>query len=158
MRLQILSVLFALVAPGAALAFDSPRALVEAIYAPYQQLERHDDLGQFYSARLDALFDRYAERVARAAFEADAPPALGFDPFIDAEHPLLYDLKIGEPQVIGEEALITVTFHNFDHPSLLSLALVEEADGWKVDDVTSTGKGENWMLSWLLIYDPWDVK
>ena len=38
------------------------------------------------------------------------------------------------------------------------VAMVREADGWKVDDVTSTGEGENWMLSWLLLYDPWDVK
>jgi hypothetical protein len=59
--------------------------------------------------------------------------------------------------IIGDRALVTVGFHNFDQPTLLSLSLVREPDGWKVDDVTSTGGEEKWMLSWLLLYDPWGL-
>ena len=32
--------------------------------------------------------------------------------------------------------------------------MVKEADGWKVDDVASLGGDQNWLLSWLLQYDP----
>jgi hypothetical protein len=51
-----------------------------------------------------------------------------------------------------------VSFGNFDDISLLSLALVKEADGWKVDDIASLGEGENWLLSWLLQYDPFAIR
>ena len=37
-------------------------------------------------------------------------------------------------------------------------ALVKEADGWKVDDIASLGEGENWLLSWLLQYDPFAIR
>jgi hypothetical protein len=163
MRVTMLAgMLLVLALPGVATAYDDPKALVDAIYEPYQRTASHPDLKVFYSARLNELFAVHAQRVtvdeAEAQANFGAAPDPGFNPFIDAQSPLLFDLKIGEPLVLGDEALVTVSFHNFDHPSLLSLALIKEADGWKVDDVTSTGAGENWMLSWLLLYDPWDVK
>ena len=50
--------------------------------------------------------------------------------------------------------MINVSYHNFDQPRLLSIAMVREGDGWKVDDVTSMGKEEHGLLSWALTYDP----
>jgi hypothetical protein len=91
-----------------------------------------------------------------SAGQAEAAAGIGFNPFIDADNALLLDLVVGEPAIIGEQALLTVSFHNFDHPSLLAVSMVKEADGWKVDDVSSMGAGEHWMLSWLLQYDPWN--
>ena len=41
--------------------------------------------------------------------------------------------------------------------SLISVAMVREADGWKVDDVASLAGSQNWLLSWLLQYDPFSV-
>ena len=67
------------------------------------------------------------------------------------------DLSIGEPVVMGDTATVTVSFHNFDQPTLLSLSLVKEAGGWKVDDVASLGGGQHWLLSWVLQYDPFSV-
>nr|ALS91291.1 protein of unknown function (DUF3828) [uncultured bacterium] len=160
-RAQILVALLAIVgSAGAACAYDDPRALVEAIYAPYSSSgAATPDLKLFYSAHLRELFTVHAQHTSLENARADASAAdpFAFNPFVDAAHPLLYDLKIGEPVVMGSAALVTVSFYNFDHPSLISLALVKEADGWKVDDVTSTGSGQNWMLSWLLLYDPWAV-
>ena len=146
--------------PGLAQAFDTPRALLEAIYQPYQAGKTHESLDPFYSNRIKGLFIDHANRVTGdvATLDTDATPNRAFNPFLDSDHALLLDVTISDPILLGEDALATVSFHNFDHPSLLSIAMVKEPDGWKVDDVTSTGKGENWMLSWLLIYDPWDVK
>ena len=156
----ILAFFAALAFPAAAYAYDTPRDLVSAIYAPYLSGGKQADLQQYYSAQLKQHFVAYAERLA--ATEAtvspepvDARSVLDFNPFIDADSALLLDLVIGEPAILGERAVLTVSFHNFDQPSLLSIAVVREADGWKVDDVSSMGAGEHWMLSWLLLYDPW---
>lgn len=158
--MRILALALAAMVATPAFAYDTPRELVDAIYAPYLSGQQHDDLLPFYSAHLRELFAQHAQRqIVDAAVHVPAvPTGFDFNPFIDADNALLFDLKVGEPQVLGDDALITVSFHNFDHPSLLSLALVREADGWKVDDVASTGASSNWMLSWLLLYDPWDVK
>lgn len=154
--MRLVSSLFAalaLCAPAA--AHDDPRALVEAIYAPYLSGADHADLSQFYSAALKELFAQAEAAHVEPTTHENEPLSSGFNPFIESENALLFDLKIGEPLVLGDAALVTVGFHNFDHPSLLSLSLKREADGWKVDDVTSTGSDANWMLSWLLLYDPW---
>lgn len=157
----LLVLLFALL-PAAAGAFETPKALLTAIYEPYQVGKKHESFDPFYSNRLKGLFIDHANRVTddvmALAPDTDAMPDRAFNPFLDSDNALLLDVVIGEPVVLGDNALATVSFHNFDHPSLLSIAMVKERDGWRVDDVTSTGAGENWMLSWLLIYDPWDVK
>src|SRR6218665_1425907 len=158
--LVIILSLLAFVAPAA--AYDNPKALISAIYAPYQAGKIHASLEPFYSNRLKGLFIDHSmlvtEDVASIEPGLDATPSMDFNPFIDAQHALLLDVLVGEPVILGDQALATVSFHNFDHPSLLTIAMVKEGDGWKVDDVSSTGSGENWMLSWLLLYDPWDVK
>jgi hypothetical protein len=156
----ILGLVTALALPSMAFAYDDPKSLVSAIYQPYQAGQQHADLGQFYSSRLKQLFAGQGEK---AAAEVDTTGSIAveatvdFNPFIDAQHALLLDVKIGEPVVVGESALVTVGFHNFDQPTLLSLSLVREPDGWKVDDVTSMGGEHNWMLSWLLQFDPWSM-
>lgn len=160
--LGIAGMLFVGLFVSGAQAFETPRQLIDAIYAPYQSGKVHDSLQPFYSERLQGLFVEHAARSADvepvALSKADTPSATDFNPFLDADYPLLFDVKVSEPAELGDYAIATVAFHNFDHPSLLSIAMVREADGWKVDDVTSTGEGENWMLSWLLRFDPWNVK
>jgi hypothetical protein len=162
MRFAILIGAFAaLLTPLAANAFDSPKTLVDAIYQPYIGGQQQTDLDRFYSERLKQLF---AEKVGQnAVADVETTGSVGgeqsvdFNPFIDADHGLLLDVTIGEPLIVGDKALVTVGFHNFDQPTLLSLALVNESGSWKVDDVTSTGGDANWMLSWLLQYDPWGM-
>ncbi|MBL8597681.1 MAG: DUF3828 domain-containing protein [Devosia sp.] len=140
-----------------ALAYDDPKALVDAIYAPYTTLgtARAQDPAQYYSERLKGLIARNA---APSANDDSAPPVLDFNPFIGAQQALLRDLAISAPIERDGKALVTVSFTNFDNTALLSLSLVREADGWKVDDVASLGEGENWLLSWLLQYDPFAIR
>ena len=147
---------------GTAHAFDDPKALLQAIYAPYIAGEKPTGNEQYYSARLKAI---YAANLAKqavdesgATVDPNAADALAFDPFIEGRHSLLLDVVIGEPVVSGDRAIATISFHNFDHASLLTIALLKEADGWKVDDIASMGSTENWLLSWLLQYDPFSVK
>ncbi len=138
-----------------ALAYDDPKALVEAIYEPYTTLgvAHEQDPAQFYSERLKGLVATNA-----AAAGEDAPPVLEFNPFIGARQALLRDLSIGTPVGNTEQAIVTVSFGNFGAVSLLALSLIKEADGWKVDDIASLGEGENWLLSWLLQYDPFAIR
>ncbi|WP_299640352.1 hypothetical protein [Devosia sp.] len=162
MRRIIAGLLFIVAATGAASAYDSPKALVEAIYQPYSSGAKHDDgLEKFYSARLKDLYAANIERQTvdqkGAAVDPDAPAMLAFDPFIEGQNSLLLDLVIGEPVMNGDRAVSTVSFHNFDHMSLISVSMVKEADGWKVDDVASMAGSQNWLLSWLLQYDPFSV-
>ena len=137
---------------GAASAYDNPKALVEAIYQPYSAGEKHaDGLEKFYSARLK---DLYAANVERQGVDQKGAAV---DPFIEGQNSLLLDVVISEPVLNGDRAVSTVSFHNFDHMSLISVAMVREADGWKVDDVASLAGSQNWLLSWLLQYDPFSV-
>ncbi len=167
MRIGFLVALVVLAFSAPALAFDDPKALVTAIYAPYQTpgAAANQDPAQYYSERLRGLVSAHAAKAAadllsspdRAPNTGPVAPVLSFNPFIDAQHSLLTDFAIGEPVVLGNKALVTVSFHNFDNATLLSLSLVKDPDGWKVDDVASLGQGENWLLSWLLQYDPFSV-
>ena len=160
-KMVVAGVLAALSMPQAAWAFDDPMALVEAIYAPYREGRQQQNVNQFYSTRLHDLFAAHADSVAAgidtSAGDLGVEPAIDFNPFVDGQHALLLDLAIGTPQVIDDKALVPVTFHNFDQPTLLALSLVREPDGWKVDDVSAMGGEENWMLSWLLQFDPWGM-
>jgi hypothetical protein len=136
-------------------AYDDPKALVEAIYAPYTTLgaATEQDPAQYYSERLRGLV------AANAAPQGeDAPPVLEFNPFIGARQALVRDLAIGTPVGNAERAIVTVSFGNFDEVSLMTLSLVKEGEGWKVDDIASLGEGENWLLSWLLQYDPFAIR
>ena len=38
---------------------------------------------------------------------------------------------------MADKAMVAVSFHNFDQATLLSLSLVKDPEGWKVDDVAS---------------------
>lgn len=162
MRQLIIGLLLALGLAGAAEAYDEPKALLDAIYAPYTAGQTPGDREQYYSARLKGLYAANLERQSidsKTGTEVDpnAPNLVGFDPFIEGDHALLLDLQIGAPVVQGDRALATVTFHNFDHTSLLAITMKREQDGWKVDDIASLGSDQNWLLSWLLQYDPFGV-
>jgi hypothetical protein len=162
MRRIIASLLLIIGFAGAATAYDTPRALAEAIYQPYTAGKKHEaGLERFYSARLKNLYDanltRQSVDTQGAAVDPDAPDMLVFDPFIEGQNSLLLDLVIGEPMVNGDSAVVTVTFHNFDHRSIISIAMVREQDGWTVDDVASLTGSQNWLLSWLLQYDPFGL-
>lgn len=142
-------------------AFDDPKGLLEAVYVRYQPGGSPADPEQFYSARLKGLVAANLERNALDATtgevdDVSAPQLLDFDPFIEGSNALLSEVTIGQPVVMDNHAVATVNFANFDHRAMLSIAMVREGDGWKVDDIASFS-GENWLLSWLLQYDPFGL-
>jgi len=139
--------------------YSDPKALVQAIYANYQPGMPAGDPTVHYSARLREIA-RLAEENAHitntavgAAIDPVADPT--FNPFLPDDHALLFDLVVGEPARLDKRAVVTVTYHNFDQPRLLAISLVEEDDGWKVDDVASMGSDVPWLLSWALAADPY---
>lgn len=162
MRHLLAALLMVLGFAGAANAYDDPKALLSAIYAPYIAGQTPTGNEQYYSERLKEIFAANAAKQAvdesGTKIDPNAAAALTFDPFIEGQHSLMLDVVLGEPVISGDRAVAIASFHNFDHASLLSIAMVKDATGWKVDDVASLGSGENWLLSWLLQYDPFSVK
>lgn len=148
-----LVLIFALsIIAGSALAFDTPKKLIDAVYAPYLARTDPPAPNTYYS---DSLRQLTAAKIERDGPEAEV---LAFDPFVDGQNALVFDFVASEPVIIGDRALVNVTFKNFAHPTALTLALIEEAGGWKVDDVASMGIERHWLLSWLLAFDPFEVQ
>ena len=142
--------------------FDDPKALVSALYEPYTHGQQPPNLASYYSDGLKAQFARHLQQAQYtngigAAVKVAAAAEPEFDPFVNARHYLLLDLVVSDPAVEGDHALVTVSYKNFDHPSVLSISLLKSAEGWKVDDVASMGADDHWLLSWLLTYDPTGV-
>lgn len=162
MRLSVtmMVVAAAMLAPAANAAevFSDPKQLVAAIYDDYNLGRTVADPSVYYSKRLRAIFDQAIENdvfasdaaMSGAEFTLDAV----FNPFLPDVNALLFDVAVGEPAIIDDRAIVTVSYHNFDQPRLLSIAMVRDADGWHVDDVASMGDEEHWLLSWALTYDP----
>jgi hypothetical protein len=121
-----------------AFAYDTPKALLEALYVPYEKGDSFNwdnwDESQFRSKELNALF-------AKDLKEADGEIGrIDFDPYIDGQDYQVTDLKLGDAAVTGDTAKVEVTFKNFGKGEDLMFTLVKEADGWKVDNVVSSDK------------------
>ena len=138
--------------------FDDPKALVSAIYEQYRPGMPKGDPTVYYSARLKGIYDQALEDEVftsdAAMTGAEFTPDPVFNPFLPDDSALLFHVSIGEPAVIDDRAVVSVSYHNFDQPRLVTIALVRDGDGWKVDDVASMGSDEHWLLSWALTYDP----
>ncbi len=121
-----------------AFAYDTPKALLEALYAPYKAGDSFDwstwDEAKLRSKELNDLF-------AKDLKEANGDMGrLDFDPYIDGQDYVLSDLKIGDATIAGDTAKVEVTFKNMDSAEDLMFTLVKEADGWKIDNVASSSK------------------
>jgi hypothetical protein len=131
-----------------ALAYDTPAALLEAIYAPYAD-DNFDwsswEPAAVRSAGLNALFAKDDEERPD-----DMVGRIDFDPYINAQDYNLADLVIGDARIDGDKATADVTFVNFDLPQHMTFSLIKEADGWKVDDVESHDADYPYSLRALL--------
>ena len=133
-----------------ALAFDTPEALIKAVYAPYAKpIDQFDwanyDETPLRSKALNALF---------AKDKAETPEGdmgrLDFDPYVDGQDYELTKFKIGKPAITGDTATVEVTFRNMGLPEDLTFSLVKESDGWKVDDVVSHAKDSEYSLKTIM--------
>ncbi|MGV3575702.1 MAG: hypothetical protein ACO1O4_11290 [Devosia sp.] len=142
----------------AAETYSDPKALVQAIYDDYRPGALQGDPTVHYSARLKGIAQLAEENsnfTKTAGSDLDPVAEPTFNPFLPDASALLFDLNIGEPARLGDRAMVTVTYHNFDQPRLLAISLVEEEGSWKVDDVASMGSDVPWLLSWALAADPY---
>lgn len=131
MRLLVaLAALALLGQPAFAESYADPRALLEALYAGYMPPNDYPpDEAPLQSARLNGLFEKDAQ-------EADGEIGrINFGPYINGQDYQISKLVIGAPAYAGGKAMVQVTFDNFDTPQDLGFLLVDEAGGWKIDDV-----------------------
>src|SRR3569623_2942759 len=109
MRALLIGIMLARIA-APAFAFDDPKALVTASYAPYQTpgTATDQDPALYYSEKLKGLVSSHAAKAASDLLErsntgtvtGDVAPVLGFNPFIAGQQSLLLDLQVGAPTVI----------------------------------------------------------
>ncbi len=133
LMLSILATL-AFIVPASAVDFASPRAVVEALYAPYfQPVETFDyallDATPLQSAGLNALFAK--DRVEAG----DGIGRIDFDPYVNGQDFELTQLHVAEPVYIAGRAVVAVGFANFGQPRDMGFVLVREGDSWKIDDM-----------------------
>lgn len=153
MRFVAVCVALLCLLPGMVLAsgYSDPRALVEALYSVYRTNDFPEDDRAYYSESLKALF---AADDARANGEVGA---INGDPFINAQDWDEVTYSVGEPVTTERGVAIVVQFTNFGTPHTAVIYLIEEEDGWKVDDILQMPavQGEaNWLLSEALTADP----
>ncbi|MGV8855388.1 MAG: DUF3828 domain-containing protein [Devosia sp.] len=134
MRLVALAAGLFVALTGFALAqpYPTPEALLQAFYQPYLDDNFADDDSGFRSRALQALYDHDAEITPEGEIGA-----IEFDPFINGQDYAISNLVIGTAEIAGDTATDTVSFDNFDQPTLLTYNLVREDGGWKIDDVAS---------------------
>lgn len=135
----------------------TPKGLLEAIYSARAQAERTITEADIYSDQLMLLFAEYhaEQQVTLASSSEVAPPVdlIPFDPLSATLPPR--NLVISEPVVLNSQATATVSFEKGSMPVQLSIFMVEQSQGWRIDDVASfDANGQPWLLSWLLRYDP----
>jgi hypothetical protein len=144
--LLVLAVSFAGLVPALAAApatYDTPKALMEAVYAPYLKTDfdwGSIDEAQFRSKALNALFEKDQKEANGEVGRID------FDPYVDGQDYELTSLTIGAPTITGDKATIEVKFKNMDMEEDMVFALVKEGGGWKIDDVSSKGGADPYDL------------
>src|SRR5262249_32578842 len=123
--------------------YDTPKALMEAVYAPYMKKDFNWD---------SVNEDWYRSKALNALFAKDLKEANGevgridFDPYFDGQDFEITDLKIGDATITGDKASIEVKFKNFDMEEDMVFALVKEGNAWKIDDVNSKGGADPYDL------------
>ena len=128
--------------PSLAATFDSPEALLTALYAPYLKDDGDtSDMTPFFSDDLNAFYAKDAANTPDGEMGV-----LDFDPVIAGQDYAISQLKIDEPKIRGDVAAVTVHFNNFDDKQELFYSLVREHGGWKVDDIENKQGDYPWGL------------
>lgn len=121
--------------------FETPSALIEALYAPYLGNGDTSERDAFFS---DGLTGLYAADAQNSQGEVGA---IGFDPVINGQDWDIADLRVGKAEISGQAAVVTVRFENFSTPMTLRYSLIDEGGNWQVDDIESLEGDTRWRLS-----------
>ena len=139
----LLGLLFLMASPAS--AYDTPEALVEALYAPYLSGQVPQDQAVLRSLALQSHYDADAARTPEGEMGA-----LDFDPLVDGQDFDLGNFLVTATEVADLQATVEVSFSNLGAEKQLRLFLVREVDGWKLDDVQSLTSGRDYQLTALL--------
>jgi|CXWL01.1.fsa_nt_gi hypothetical protein len=117
---------------------DSPQSLLQALYrvhdqgqGPLLQPDAKAERRRFFTPALAAALDAELNR-------PDAEEEVGnldFDPFYNAQETELGELDFAVPKVSGKEVTAVARFSNFGEPMLIFYRLVQDKDGWRIDDI-----------------------
>lgn len=121
--------------------FTTPKAVLQALYAPYLAGREPKDTGPFFSDALTRLYE-----VDREKSQGEVG-ALGFDPVIDGQDGRPKGLVIEEPVVKARTATARVRFSSLGRRVVLDYRLVEEKGNWQVDDIERRGGPDAWRLT-----------
>ena len=80
-----------------------------------------------------------------ALHDADAY-GLGFDPVVDGQDFVVTDISIGSPLIEEGKTEVLVRFENFGEPRRMIYVLVQEPDGWKIDNIKAIHGEQIWSL------------
>lgn len=139
-----------LMAPAAALAFlattlvpahafDTPEALIDALYQPYLAGEIPQDQLGFFSSDTRRAWELLME---------EDELGLGFDPVVDGQDFDITGFAVSEPEPAGKGVEVLVEFENLGEPRVMIYTLVEE-EGWLVHDIEAM-HSDGWRLRELL--------
>jgi hypothetical protein len=126
---------------GSAIAqsYDTPEAMLSALYSPYLSHEIPENSEIFRSKALNALY------AADSEASGGEVGAIEFDPVINGQDWTLTDFAIGKIKVHGDTAIARVTFKNFETANTLDFTLINE-DGWKYDNIVASGGDYEYSL------------
>ena len=127
------------VGPAMAQSFDTPEAMLSALYSPYLSHEVPENDEIFRSHALNALYEADTEA------SGGEVGAIEFDPVINGQDWTITEFALGKIKVNGDTAIARVTFKNFDAANTLDFTLVNE-DGWKYDNIVASGGDYEYSL------------
>lgn len=151
-RTILFGAVHAAIASPALAADSSARAFVTAIYKTYQGTN-----GNGVALDNDQTVQHYFEPSLAAAIRKDQteaeqrnePPALDFDPFVDAQDWNIAAVDIEVREAPPNKASATAKFSNADKPTTILLDLVRINGEWKVHDITWNRDGDTSTLRGL---------
>jgi hypothetical protein len=139
-----LSLMALLSLPATAQTFETPEALLDALYAPYLQDTILLEQDVYLSDALMGLYD--ADAAQTAAGDAGT---VDFDPVIAGNDYQLSNYAVTELAIAGDYASATVTFDNHNEPITLEYSLFNEGGNWQVDDIEDKRGEYPWQLTKL---------
>lgn len=129
-----------------AFAYDTPQALVDALYAGYLPGGVAVDQVPLRSEALQKFYTKEEERTA-----AGDGASFDFDPLLSAQDSEITEFAVAlTPDSSEYSATADVSFKNFGQPVSLQLLLWNFDGEWKLEDVVSTTPGSEYVLTDLL--------
>lgn len=118
-------------------ANDSPQELLQTLYRVHNKdngslmdPDAGAERARFFTASLALALEQELNQPER-----DGVGNLGFDLFYNAQDYDISDFDIAVPKVSGTEVTALVHFRNFGENVDIGYRLIQDASGWRIDDI-----------------------